>query len=90
MTAPVSKVAGLLPPWAVSPPHAKVHLGDGQLDEVRQLYGDRRPINVEHVDLGILLQIVTGVAYLGAVVQYERRSFGIDVLACPAVGAACA
>ena len=38
--------------------------GDGQLDEVRQLHGDRAAVDEQHVDLDVLLEEVARVADL--------------------------
>src|SRR5262245_29761224 len=45
-------------------PDARVGAGDGQLDEVRKLDGDRAPVDEEHLDLDVLSQEVAGLAHL--------------------------
>src|SRR5207249_5776129 len=58
---------------------AGLRLGDGELDEVRQLDRDRTALDVEHVHLGVLLEPVARVADLRSEerrVGKERRCWG--------------
>ena len=95
MTRPVSRVAGLVPPWAVSPLNPGGSFCHLQLHEGGQLHVDDSIVVEHHVQNRLFLQVVDGITQLifGELIlvvvlhvhDVVEASVGIEVLGGPCI-----